>query len=93
MNDARAFFRVASNLGLCRSRTLQKFSRYIRYGVLSVSDAQGIILNRISSVKMQKYQLMKYWISDGWIPESSFYFNPVQLWPDLGKVESITLFQ
>lgn len=93
VNDARAFFRVSSNLGLARPRTLKKFSRYIRFGVLSVSDAEGIILNRLPVDKMRKYQLIKYLISYGWINEESFYFNPSQVWHDIPeKVESITLF-
>ena len=92
INDARAFFRVSTNLGLARPRTLQKFSRYIRYGILSVSDAEGIILNRLPKDKMYKYQLFKYLVSEGWTTEQSFYFNPSQVWQDFEKVENITLF-
>lgn len=92
VNDARAFFRVSSNLGIARRSTLVKFARYIRFGFLSLSDAQGIILNRLPAEKMHRYQLAKFWISFWNVPEHSFYFNPSALWPEVEKVESITLF-
>lgn len=93
VNDARAFFRVSTHLGFARRSTLVKFSRYIRFGLLSPSDAEGIILNRLSPDKMRKYQLIKYWISSGWISESSFYFNPAQLWQDIpAEKENTILF-
>ena len=93
VNDARAFFRVSTNLNLARCSTLKKFSRYIRFGVLSLSDAEGILLNRLSADKLRRYQLLKYWISSGFDVESSFYFNPSQVWQDTEKeVENIIPF-
>lgn len=94
INEARRFFRVAQNLALGRKGTLQKFARYIRYGLLSVSDAEQILLGRLSLEKLRRYQLAKYWISSGFDSEQSFYFNPSQLWQKevVEKVENITLF-
>ena len=79
-NDARGFFRVASALGLGRRSTLVKFARYIRFGFLSVRDAQDLLLGRLESKKVARYSLAKYWISSGYETEYWFYFNPKQLW-------------
>ena len=93
LNEARRFFLVAENLALGRKSTLQKFARYIRYGVLSVSDAESLLLGRLPVQLLRRYQLFKYWISSGFDKESSFYFNSAQLWQkEENPVESITLF-
>lgn len=80
LDEARRFFRVAENLALGRKSTLQKFARYIRFGLLSVLDAESLLLGRLPLDKLRRYQLAKYWISYGFVPESWFYFNPAQLW-------------
>lgn len=93
-NDSVRFFRVASALGIARRSTLLKFSRYIRYGFLSVQDAQDLIYGRLSREKVYRYSLAKYWIKCGFVEESWFYFKPSALWRvDVPKLENITLFQ
>lgn len=94
LSEALRFFRVAQNLSLCRKGTLSKFARYIRHGFLSLDDAQALLLGRLSVEKLNRYTLVKYYISSGFDDESSFYFKPSQLWPkDAEKVvESIIPF-
>lgn len=95
-NDARGFFRVASSLGLGRRTSLVKFARYIRFGFLSVRDAQDLLLGRLAPEKTYRYSLAKFWIKAGFVPESWFYFNPKALWQEAEDVEkvvvNITLF-
>lgn len=74
LNDSRAFFRVSVNLSLARRTTLVKFARYIRYGFLSMQDAQDLILGRLPRDKLRAYQLAKFWISYWDFPESFFLF-------------------
>lgn len=94
-NDARGFFRVCDSLGIGRRSTLVKFARYIRFGFLSVRDAQDLLLGRCDPAKTARYSLAKYWISSGFCPEEWFYFNPKSLWPEevaVKEVVNTTLF-
>lgn len=93
-NDARGFFRVASSLGLGRRTSLVKFARYIRYGFLSVRDAQDLLLGRLDPAKTYLYSLAKYWISSGFVSEDWFYFKSSALWQevDAAEAENTTLF-
>lgn len=93
LNDSLAFFRVCSHLGIARQSTRVKFARYIRYGFLSVQDAQDLILGRLPDWKLMRYALAKYWITAGFFPEEWFYFKKSALWlVEEEKVVSTTLF-
>lgn len=93
LNDSLAFFRVCSHLGLARKATRVKFARYIRYGFLSVQDAQDLLNGRLSREKLYRYSLAKYLISFRYLPESWFYFNKSALWQEEEKkVVNTTLF-
>ena len=94
LNDSLAFFRVCSHLGIARKSTRVKFARYIRYGFLSVRDAQDLINGRLSREKLYLYSLAKYLIVSWDLPESWFYFNKSALWQEEEEkvVASTTLF-
>lgn len=93
LNDSLAFFRVCSYLGIARKSTRVKFARYIRYGFLSVRDAQDLLNGRLSREKLYLYSLAKYLIASWDLPESWFYFKKSALWHEEDeKVVSTTLF-
>lgn len=92
--ESSRFFRVASNIGLSRRKsTLSKFCRYIRYGFLSVQDAQDLLLGRLPLLKLRRYQLAKYWIRNHFLSENWFYFYPSMLWREKdAEAVNITVF-
>lgn len=92
-NSAVAWYRSILNLGFPKTDEIIRYARFIRYGVLSSSEASSLFYGRMRSDKMKRFLLMVYYIEDGWVPEQDFYFKPIEsLWHDMEVVENTTLF-
>lgn len=91
-NDAIRWYRTLMNLGFPKTENIVRLARFIRYGVLSSSEASAVFYGRLPVDKSNRYSLMIYWIEYKWIDEGHFYYKDVDLWQNLDAVESITLF-
>lgn len=92
LNSAVSWYRTTTNL-FPSTPEIARLARFIRHGVLNAQEASLVLSKRLKRELFRRYSLMVYYIDDGWDTEQSFYFKPVELWPDMEKaVENTTLF-
>lgn len=74
-NQAIQWYRTLLNLGFQKSEQIIRLARFIRYGVLSASEASLVFYGRLPECQKMRFELMIYWIDESWIPEEHFYFK------------------
>lgn len=77
LNSAVSWYRTLMNLGYQKTDLLVRLVRFIRFGVLNAQEASSVLMGRLSKRLSGRYLLMIYWIDDGWLPESDFYFKKI----------------
>lgn len=92
-NSAVRWYRTLINLGFPATPEITRLARFIRYGVLNVSEASAVFYGRLSDRLTARYSWMLYVIEYKFLPEDWFYFKFIDWsWLNTEKVKNTTLF-